>query len=271
MLNLEELRKIYKQYLRDPIQHTYLISDLLQHEEYAKVKIYSTQQLKYILTYIYQLNNIGSIYIHNEDVNIRDIEEGLEFCINKGCRLIYIFTPYIGELSKIYSLIDKHGLEIYRRSTWITMYMTYSTFRPKINPEYTVLRLNSNDDKHVYMFLEHMKSDRKINMNFEECKKFIEENPTYAIIVDDKIVSAAYVYLRNGKVAAIGGLFTKPEYRGLGYASTLLSYICKHLLEVGLIPFLHVDGENFPALKLYRKLGFKIHDTQLLLLLRCKS
>lgn len=58
-------------------------------------------------------------------------------------------------------------------------------------------------------------------------------------------------------LAIIRGVYTAPEYRGKGYAESVCSAIVQTLLEQGKEVFLYVSKENPPALRVYRRLGFK--------------
>ncbi|HVH15871.1 MAG TPA: GNAT family N-acetyltransferase [Candidatus Angelobacter sp.] len=50
---------------------------------------------------------------------------------------------------------------------------------------------------------------------------------------------------------------THPDYRGRGYASSLVSALIYRIRERSEIPFLHVRTENVDAIRVYEKLGFK--------------
>jgi len=55
----------------------------------------------------------------------------------------------------------------------------------------------------------------------------------------------------------IGGIYTKPEYRGCGVARYLMKFFLKELLAQEKAVCLFVKKENNPAVKLYTSLGFK--------------
>ena len=55
----------------------------------------------------------------------------------------------------------------------------------------------------------------------------------------------------------ISAVCTHPEYRGRGYASSLVSMLIQGITKRGEIPFLHVRTENIGAIRVYEKLGFK--------------
>jgi len=55
----------------------------------------------------------------------------------------------------------------------------------------------------------------------------------------------------------ISAVCTHPDYRGRGYASSLVSALIQKITRRGQIPFLHVSKENAVAIRVYEKLGFK--------------
>jgi ribosomal protein S18 acetylase RimI-like enzyme len=54
----------------------------------------------------------------------------------------------------------------------------------------------------------------------------------------------------------ISAVCTHPEYRGRGYASSLVSALIQKIEGRGETPFLHVSKENARAIRVYEKLGF---------------
>lgn len=60
-------------------------------------------------------------------------------------------------------------------------------------------------------------------------------------------------------VAAVGNIYTRPHYRGLGYAQQVTSAVCRDLLAQNLDVVLNVEQNNAPAIHVYKKLGFIEH------------
>ncbi len=55
----------------------------------------------------------------------------------------------------------------------------------------------------------------------------------------------------------ISAVCTHPDYRGHGYASSLVSALIQKIRKRHETPFLHVGRENAEAIRVYEKLGFK--------------
>jgi ribosomal protein S18 acetylase RimI-like enzyme len=60
-------------------------------------------------------------------------------------------------------------------------------------------------------------------------------------------------------VAAIGNVYTYPEHRGRGYATSCTSAVCADLLAMGLDVVLNVARDNADAIHIYKKLGFQAY------------
>ena len=72
-----------------------------------------------------------------------------------------------------------------------------------------------------------------------------------------QLVAMAGERLRPLGHTEISAVCTHPEYRGRGYASSLVSMLVQKITKRDEIPFLHVRTENIGAIRVYEKLGFK--------------
>jgi predicted GNAT family acetyltransferase len=112
------------------------------------------------------------------------------------------------------------------------------------------------------LFLELIRS-RGQTLNREEAREILKKRRYYGVIVDGKLVSTASRYITLEEIHMIGDVYTRPEYRGRGYAKAATSAITREAIVSGAIASLHVEANNEPAIKVYRSLGYivaKIHD-----------
>jgi predicted GNAT family acetyltransferase len=72
-----------------------------------------------------------------------------------------------------------------------------------------------------------------------------------------KLVAMAGERLKLYGYTEISAVCTHPDYRGRGYASSLVSILIQRITKRNEIPFLHVRTENVDAIRVYEKLGFK--------------
>lgn len=73
---------------------------------------------------------------------------------------------------------------------------------------------------------------------------------------------AACHTIRYGTSACFYGFSVRPALRGRGIGSGALSHVLTFLAQEGVrLVFLHVSGDNLPAVSLYKKAGFRITET----------
>lgn len=81
----------------------------------------------------------------------------------------------------------------------------------------------------------------------------------YGIFEQDQLVSLAgtHVVSPPEKLAALGNVFTHPDWRGRGLATLASAAVLSHLLEIGVKSvILNVAMDNEAAIQSYRHLGF---------------
>ncbi|NIO71103.1 MAG: GNAT family N-acetyltransferase [Anaerolineae bacterium] len=81
----------------------------------------------------------------------------------------------------------------------------------------------------------------------------------YGIEQRGRLIAAAGTHLvaPTYGVAAVGNVFTDPDYRGRGYATLCTSAVTKELLSQGMDVVLNVQEGNADAIHIYEKLGYR--------------
>src|SRR5262245_23008055 len=77
---------------------------------------------------------------------------------------------------------------------------------------------------------------------------------------DGRLIAMAGERLKLEGFTEISAICTAPEFRGRGFARTLVAYLVDQTLNEGKMPFLHVKAENGAKI-LYQKLGFRVRRT----------
>jgi ribosomal protein S18 acetylase RimI-like enzyme len=73
-------------------------------------------------------------------------------------------------------------------------------------------------------------------------------------------VAGVHVVSHNESVAAVGNIFTHPEYRGQGLAQRVTSGVVRALKDAGIRTIgLNVEHTNMAAIRAYERLGFRTH------------
>lgn len=70
-------------------------------------------------------------------------------------------------------------------------------------------------------------------------------------------------FVGNHLEGSIGLLEVFPQYRHLGYGTTLESYMVNQMIEKGLVPFGQIEINNEKSIALQNKIGFRISEDRL--------
>jgi len=88
------------------------------------------------------------------------------------------------------------------------------------------------------------------------------------IEVDGRIVAMAGERMRVPGHTEMSAVCCHPDFRGRGWPTDLMRAVSREIVARGETPFLHVLGENAPAIALYEKLGLRERQRTRLLILR---
>ena len=93
-----------------------------------------------------------------------------------------------------------------------------------------------------------------------EISYLVRKGRVYGSFTEEgELASLAFVQDETMNAVLIGGVYTKSEFRGQGYAKSCLSKMINRLLLKYRIVGLTVRVSNRPAINLYRSLGFNVH------------
>jgi RimJ/RimL family protein N-acetyltransferase len=88
----------------------------------------------------------------------------------------------------------------------------------------------------------------------------MERGVFYGVLSDGNLVAAAGTHLVSPTygVAAVGNVFTHPDYRGRGYGTVATSAVVAELVQIGIHDvILNVNQDNATAIRIYERLGFE--------------
>jgi len=92
---------------------------------------------------------------------------------------------------------------------------------------------------------------------------------TYLGIRDGgKLVAMAGERLQLPGYTEISAVCTHPDYRGRGFANSLISSLIQTITQRGDVPFLHTASENLRAIRVYEGLGFQLRRSFVVVVLR---
>lgn len=122
-------------------------------------------------------------------------------------------------------------------------------------------RLLSQSDAPALASLRKKLHERPSKEEVKQAREIIKDHGglPYGIFDDSILVSAATFHVRLPEIWIMGGLYTRPEYRNQGYATSLTSIMVKDALQETECVGLYVREDNYPAKRVYKKTSFKLH------------
>jgi ribosomal protein S18 acetylase RimI-like enzyme len=91
-------------------------------------------------------------------------------------------------------------------------------------------------------------------------KKYVElisKQPIYGVFLNGELVSYAGSFIQLPQVWMIGGVYTHPKHRSKGYATLATSAVTEEALKNAEAAALFVRSDNYSAIKVYEKIGYK--------------
>ena len=80
----------------------------------------------------------------------------------------------------------------------------------------------------------------------------------FGIFIDGRLAAMAGQRMHPVPYMEVSAVCTHPDFRGMGYAKSLMLHIMKIILDNSFTPFLHVLSDNSSAIQLYKTIGFHI-------------
>ena len=117
----------------------------------------------------------------------------------------------------------------------------------------------------LWQIAEFHRPDDSLEQRIEHVQKKYRDGFSVAYILerDGQVVAHAEASAQTSHSAMIVGVFTLPQYRQLGYASQVVSALCRHLLKEGKRPLLFFDNPS--AAQIYHRLGFVDFSTWIMM------
>lgn len=177
-------------------------------------------------------------------ISVKNFEKGQELLndISK-CILIVAHQKYMVDY-----ILNKFGLTE-KLECVQAVYMDKTKIHVK--EELEIKQLEHN---HIEVVLEHY---NKLSNN--EIEELLKNGSLFGGYKDGKLMG----FIGTHAEGSIGLLEVFSEYRRLGCATILESYMVNKILEDGLVPFAQVEMENKKSIALQKKLGFKISKDKL--------
>jgi len=119
-----------------------------------------------------------------------------------------------------------------------------------------VRKLRTKDDASKLVRLRSTEEDAP-RRTIDKQLNWISRMPVYGVFIGDELVSFAGSFIQLPQVWMIGGVYTHPNHRNRGYATLATSAVTEEALKHAGTAALFVRSDNYPAIKVYEKIGYK--------------
>jgi len=250
---LMALSKLYKSDFMQP--HCYLVYDVLYEVENTDVLLkFSPDNAieSYLLTWRGPL--VSSVHVWGSSCR-----ELLNRMAVEPLKPVYVELYSEDEelIEGIATRLMELGFKRVELRKFHDMVCSEETFEPSDN-ERLAMRLTT---AHAELFRDYMDS-RNIRLTAREAHDILSKMHYYGVIVGSEIVSTSATCIRLPEVCIVCDVYTRPEFRGRGYAKAVSSAVTRRAVESGAVALLSVEVNNEPALKLYRGLGYRVARTR---------
>jgi GNAT superfamily N-acetyltransferase len=118
-----------------------------------------------------------------------------------------------------------------------------------------VRKLNAADGSRLTALLPSRKDSlRAVDRKYAD---WVRRMPTYGVFMDGDMVSYAGSFIQTPQIWMIGGVYTDLNHRNRGYATLATSAITEEALRKSDAAALFVRSDNYPAISVYEKIGYK--------------
>lgn len=153
---------------------------------------------------------------------------------------VVIFTPVKLDIPKNWEILRAFEM----------LQMVYEGIAPANS---STQRITDLDDSHIAQMIELT----ELTKPGPFLQRTIEFGNYTGIFENGKLVSMLGQRMQPSPYIEISAVCTHPDHLGKGYAGILLNEQIKRVINANGIPFLHVLADNYSAIRVYERVGFK--------------
>jgi len=246
MLKIEEVNEKNKQRIieflkSDIIKHVFALYDIQHDPEHTRMyAAFENGNLKgYILTY--NATEFPSVVLECE-------KDAAEKLIEYAPKNQFIMHASLNLLPPIKRKFPK--AKHYVGNWMLVKKGEASFFKSEL-----IRKLHSEDAQKLAMLVLGREGRSKKTVN--RYINWISKMPLYGIFINNELISCASSFLQLPQIWIIGNVYTQPNHRNKGYATLALSAITEEALKHAETAALFVISDNYPAIKIYEKIGYK--------------
>lgn len=119
-----------------------------------------------------------------------------------------------------------------------------------------LVRLFTNDAENIAALMRTCDFDWWAEINSQQIAEGMKQRVWFGIKLDGKLVSIGGARIDDW-VGNINTVATCKDYRGRGYATSIVSALVVQIMKKSSLALIHVETKNAPALRAYTKAGFR--------------
>ncbi len=170
---------------------------------------------------------------------------------------IHLYNNESSDIDMVIKHFRSLGFRDFDDEEFHDMMVGPDTFKPSYQERLAV----KLEEKHAQLYMD-LELERGIEISIDEARGILREYTHYGVILNDTLVSIAARYITHPNLHILGGVFTRKNYRGKGYAKATTSALTREAVNKGIHVCLHVETGNRAAISVYRELGYKIIGTR---------
>lgn len=244
--------KLYRSDPRPP--HFFLVYDVVYEPERSEVVVKPLPRGG-VESYVLVWRGFFGYGIHVWGPSGCELLEGVGIEVDR-CAYVQLYSRN-GELIRcVEGYLRRCGFGDVAVRGYHEMVCSRDTFTPS-SSEHLAVRLT---DEYVNAFRDYMRS-RGVELGLDEVGELLRRRYYYAVIEGGEIAATAAVCNRLPEVGVVCDVYTKPEFRGRGFAKAVVSATTRAVVESNALALLYVEVGNEPAMRVYESLGYRVSRT----------
>jgi len=202
----------------------------------------------------FTIEDVYEVYLWNP---VKEVVRGVSISPGKRADIQLQDSISNNDVGVVTERFKELGFRRFNIEEFHDMVCTRNTFKP--SPlEGLAVKLG---EEHAPLYRD-LEVERGVELSIGEAREILKTYTHYGVIVGNVLASIAARYVTLPHLHVIGGVFTRREYRGRGYAKAAVSALTREAVDSRATAGLHAEVDNKPAIRVYKSLGYEAVRTR---------